>query len=229
MVNYVKRGRHPADPTGELFSEEHWPLPSYYDMEPDMYVAINRENMTFIGLGEYRVLWAKAIEGLRSGSIVIGPADSGTTYSKFTDLELKLLYSNTTGEEYPMLILVYKVLLLACKQLGLELKPIPTPACLMRQTRYTNVEGTVTGRVPPQPKKTNTPKPKGPVARPKAGTATGRVWDIADKVWEEVAKLDYALDKKVIRSKIIEQCTEAGINPATAQVQFGKWKGTKDW
>lgn len=231
MTVYVKRGRHPGDPTGELLGEEHWPFPTYYDMEPDMYVAINRRDMQFIGVGEYRVLWNKAIEILPEEAIVIGPVESGTTYSPFTDMELKILWRNSTGEDHPEAL--YKDLLQACKKLGLALEPIPIPDCLMRKKARANVQGTVTGQTPTTPKQPTTPKPKAPVTRPKAGTATGKVWEIADSIFEkyrsevEIGSMS-SIDMKQLRAEIIQKCTEAGINPATAQVQFGKWKGAKE-
>ncbi len=52
---------------------------------------------------------------------------------------------------------------------------------------------------------------------PKAGTITGRVWEIADtqsKLLGEVAT----------RSNVVSRAVEQGINPNTANTQFGHWK-----
>lgn len=214
----VGRGRHPADPTGELFGDTHWPLPNYYDREPTMNIAINRETMTFIGLGEYRVLWAKACDEVAPEAIVIGEAASSRTYSKFTDLELKLLYRNTTGFQHEGFD--YSVLLQSCKVLGLKLEPLPTPPGLVRLANRPAPT--------PTPHKDPVARPKGglptPSARPKAGTATGRVWDIADEVLATMPDTD----QKTIRVEVLKRCTAEGINPATVQVQYGKWRGSKN-
>lgn len=52
----------------------------------------------------------------------------------------------------------------------------------------------------------------GPGNRPKEGTTTGRVWEIADNM------------PNASRSDIIEACINEGINKATASTQYGKWK-----
>lgn len=69
------------------------------------------------------------------------------------------------------------------------------------------------------------PAPSGPATRPKAGSSTGRVWDIAD---EESAKYG-AADRtgKEVRRVVIARCEAEGINPSTASVQFGKWKSSQ--
>lgn len=57
--------------------------------------------------------------------------------------------------------------------------------------------------------------------RPKAGSATGRVWDIAD---EKSANIT---DEKMLRKAVIEECVKQGINKSTSSVQFSKWRSTK--
>lgn len=68
------------------------------------------------------------------------------------------------------------------------------------------------------------PKPRaastGPATRPKAGTSTGKVWDIADE-------LSAKLKDKELRKAVIERCEQEGINASTASVQFGKWKSSQ--
>lgn len=66
--------------------------------------------------------------------------------------------------------------------------------------------------------------PSGPVTRPKAGSATGRVWDIAD----EVRAANPKLSAKELKSLVVAQCEEQGINAGTAGVQFGKWKSQQE-
>lgn len=63
--------------------------------------------------------------------------------------------------------------------------------------------------------------PVTPSTRPKPGSSTGRVWDIADAVLKK-SKLDRAA--KELRTAVIAQAVEQGINKNTASVQFGKWR-----
>lgn len=60
------------------------------------------------------------------------------------------------------------------------------------------------------------------VKRPSAGTATGKVWDICDKVMnmQNPPKLPN-------RDQIIGLCVNAGINASTAATQYGKWKASQ--
>ena len=55
------------------------------------------------------------------------------------------------------------------------------------------------------------------VTRPKAGTATGNVWDIADKL---TAKLGRA----ATRAEVMEKAVEAQINEATVATQYQRWR-----
>lgn len=215
---YVKRGRHPADPTGESMGDTHWPLPGYYTFEPEMNIAIDRATMTYIGRGEYRVLWGKAIQVAPSEQIVIGPEESGRTYSVFTDMELKLLYRNTTGFDYEGFN--YNALLQACKNMGQQIEAFPTPEGLLHPP------GWEPGQEIYRPTRTQTAPtkvkraPPSPSPRPKAGTATGRVWDIADEVLKDMPTAGH----KELKAEVIRRLPD--VNPATVQVQFGKWKAS---
>lgn len=67
---------------------------------------------------------------------------------------------------------------------------------------------------------------------PKAGSKTGRVWEIAENSWrqmiEEAERWGHRLDIKELRKSIISLCEAEGINSSTASVQYGKWKITKN-
>lgn len=54
------------------------------------------------------------------------------------------------------------------------------------------------------------------VSRPKVGTATERVWAIADA-------LSTAAGKAVERKPVLDAAVAEGINPATAATQYGRW------
>lgn len=55
------------------------------------------------------------------------------------------------------------------------------------------------------------------VTRPKDATgATGKVWDIADKLSAE-------LKRPATRGEVLEAGKKAGVNPATITTQYGRW------
>lgn len=68
---------------------------------------------------------------------------------------------------------------------------------------------------------TEVEKPKQPsqngVTRPKPGTATGKVWEIADQL---------SADAKgpAPRGEVLKACEGEGINPSTAATQYGRWR-----
>ncbi len=62
---------------------------------------------------------------------------------------------------------------------------------------------------------------------PKAGSKTGRVWEIADNVFGNMQAERGSVDLKMLRKDIITACESEGINPSTASVQFGAWKKAK--
>lgn len=63
---------------------------------------------------------------------------------------------------------------------------------------------------------------KDPTGRPSEGTQTRKVWDIADKL---AAKND---DVTPTRAEVVAASEKAGVNKATAGVQYGAWfKGMK--
>ena len=61
--------------------------------------------------------------------------------------------------------------------------------------------------------------PHAPYSRPGAGTKTGRVWEIADRLHETSGNAD--------RDAVIRACMEEGINVNTASTQFTYWKRAK--
>lgn len=83
---------------------------------------------------------------------------------------------------------------------------------------------------PPKPAKASNKPPRAPKApsapatRPKPGTATGKVWDIADAAFEAAGEVT---DWKAFRAAVTELAKAEGINPGTVGVQFGKWKSSK--
>lgn len=59
-------------------------------------------------------------------------------------------------------------------------------------------------------------------SRPKEGSMTGRVWEVADWLYGEQQPQN--IHCKGLRADIIRICVENDINQATASTQFAKWK-----
>lgn len=75
------------------------------------------------------------------------------------------------------------------------------------------------------PAKAKAPKPRESVlrekqngqTRPAPGSKTGITWDIADK-------LSAKAGGPAKRADVLKAAEEAGVNPATAATQFGRWR-----
>lgn len=59
--------------------------------------------------------------------------------------------------------------------------------------------------------------------RPKPGSTTARVWDVADAAMEGFSDVN----DKQLRDTVVQQCVGEGINISTARTQFGHWKRDK--
>lgn len=55
------------------------------------------------------------------------------------------------------------------------------------------------------------------ISRPKSGTKTGRVWEIADE-------LSAATNAPATRKDVLVKTTAESINSATAATQYGRWR-----
>ena len=79
-------------------------------------------------------------------------------------------------------------------------------------------------RAPKAPGEPRAPRvPREPGAAPAAGSKTGKVWELADRVQTAQPKLA----AKELRAAVIKACLAEGINKSTASVQYGKWKTSK--
>lgn len=97
---------------------------------------------------------------------------------------------------------------------GAKMAP-PPPAKVGPSKRPQAPAGPAAPTAAPKPPRA----PSGPATRPKAGTSTGKVWDIADALAPE-----HEGDDKALRKAVVSACEKEGINASTASVQFGKWK-----
>lgn len=175
-----------------------------------MYIAINVTDLQVLGLNQdYRVLCEIPGEDAR----IVAPADDARTYKDLTIGELRTLYRNHSGQDMPATDTpagaAFAFIDFLKGQEGF------IPSC-------ESATAVIRAVAPSSP----APVSKGVAARPKAGTSTGLVWDIAD---EEYAKhlAEGPIDWKALRGAIFGRAVDSGVNPATAQVQFGKWKASK--
>lgn len=211
--------------------------------DPTVYIAVDLDEMRFIARGgmkqlaEFTYLEFPPTKG-------IGIFDSAYRkgYSRFSEMELKMLYRNTTG--YEVASQNYNALVQTCFDLGLKVAVCPIPVerlLLMEPTKWNPDDypnqpvvrrGTSVVGYQPSGSATAGSKVKrqaatpGEIKRPKTGSATGRVWDIADQLAQTSMPSDDAAWKS-FKAKVVATCVEQGINAATAQVQFGKWKASK--
>lgn len=68
-----------------------------------------------------------------------------------------------------------------------------------------------------EPKPVTTKVEQNGITKPKEGTKTGQVWSISDAISAK-------LGEPAPRKEVLDACEKAGINPATAATQYGKWR-----
>ena len=139
-------------------------------------------------------------------------------YSIYTEMELTLLLKSVgveVGGHLDRKDLVGK-LIASCENMPVD----ETPLAELRQRL-----GLASDEMPAidfsQPKPQPTPSKVSGTAptainRPKAGTATGMVWDIVDSLleWDELPQ----------KSAVLEAGVKAGLNEATISTQFSKYR-----
>lgn len=210
-----RRVRHPADYLGTMMGDQHWPLPDQYDFPPRDFIAVDKDSMKVLAVGEAWQVWTKA-KGIRP--------DGGFYYGEKCDLRM---VSSWTPEQIETFLSKVEV------EYPLPVTPNPWGNCIaaMREMLHEPYpeglikkasEGMTREEAMASPNKESKRRvATGEVpTRPASTNATGKVWDIADRVVSE----NPGVSIPTLRSKIIEACIEAGINPATAQVQYSKWK-----
>jgi hypothetical protein len=165
------------------------------------------------------ILWGHIYKA--QGRKVIAPPVEGKGLSKLDQLSLSYFYWNLLGAAPPD---DYAKLVENCMHklaLAVELDDA-TEGFLMKEIHRLGIDlenpSAKTQPTEPKPKRED----NGIPARPKATTATGLVWQIADEL--SVKANGEIPDRK----ELITACEAEGINPATAQVQFGKWKKARE-
>jgi hypothetical protein len=156
------------------------------------------------------------------GKKAIAPPLEGRSFSKLDKLQLQYLYyqlkATTPPEDYDLLV---AECFLAVKSFQVDTESLDNLA---------KEVGKIWTQISP-----NLPPPEGVVAeaafvsraegedkdeqRPSPKGATGKVWLIADEFFSKTGAID--------RKGIIDACVAAGINQATANTQYAKWKKSK--
>lgn len=162
--------------------------------------------------------------------LIVGTAKKDL--SAYTPLELARLYHHLTGEHPPEDIEYSKLLTgvhVEMQRIGEDETPIKDLKKQLRNQDPAVPEIGVKGdeeteetfESPDRPEPPKTPRrPSGtvkPLKRPKEGSATGKVWDIADSLVTEGSEAP-------TRQQVVEACEEQGLNKSTASTQYGKWK-----
>lgn len=152
-------------------------------------------------------LWGAFYEA--QGRKVMAPPVAGRSFAKFDGGTLRQLYQNLTGIELEPNAYDYGAVVSKCLEV-LE-------ACTIDATPEDEIRRLLQEVAPAQ--QTTQHVATGEVsaqARPRQAGATGRVWEIADKL--------NATGQLPSRQEVMQACEVAGINPATASTQYAKWK-----
>lgn len=194
------------------------------------YILIDNERLkvmkavTSLQAGEY---WTEIL--CRNTDTTLDARDAKRFLTKYTDMELRMLYYNATGKvlppntEYgPTLGFVYKEVIQPTEIdqtpvsvlkdiLGRDLEKDLPPVVHAPDNSHTQAVA------PAKAKPASTGE--GAPSKPRGGT-TARVWELANGLYGQKA----GWDLKELRKALIDACTEEGINQSTAGTQWSKWK-----
>ena len=148
------------------------------------------------------------------GLTVMAPPLEGRSFAKLEKLPLQYLYWTTfqeaPSEDYP-------TLLADCAR---AFETLPVDATPLRELEA-EVARLFPGTAPTEAIPKGSPKVEGgSPSSPKSGSTTGRVWAIADALWQSRGTMP---DRKAVMAA----CEAEDINPSTASTQYGKWKASR--
>lgn len=219
------RTRAPSDPSGFLLGDAFYPHPDVYYYPPQKYVAIHTKRLVYLGAGEAQTLWnAIQYNKIAPQDFVFGPAIgvyAVRVYECFNYEQLAELWKNTMKQDYAGNDIVQDFL-----NLGKRIKAIPTipsllaydPAEPPQRLADSGICAPVSSHSKQATRATST-QPAEPPKKPLEGLKTGKVWSIASSIAPKYP----GYSKKQLKEAVVEECVRQGINPSTAQVQFGKW------
>ncbi|QBF29257.1 hypothetical protein [Microcystis phage Me-ZS1] len=192
-----------------------------------MYFVLDEKEMRFVTKGPMTIVTAYVDVNYPPDHPVHVFELANRAFARYDLFALKKLYLNATGVE--LSTSDYGAAVQACRGLAERV-----PVCAMtameaasHKPKWDPSKYPAKAPAKPAPKPRGTgdkpaPRPTaGPTQRPKAGTATGRVWEVAD-----TAKAEGLVDT-ALRAAVIQRCTAEGINASTAQVQFSKWRASQ--
>lgn len=189
-------------------------------VEKQMYLLINLDQMSMVARGQYQNLDELALTKFPDDSYLIGSATDKFTFQDIGFSDLLTLYKSvaTIDETVTQWNIVPKLLEIVDKVPLHGAPPLPKAPYIPPIPCIPPLPG-----IPPIPK---APAASTELTRPKAGTSTGRIWEIADSLIDSNKPLHFklGLEDKSLRAEVIKLAEAEGINPSTAQVQFGKWK-----
>lgn len=205
------------------------------------FLVINRDKMTFMAATDSfqkadRIAW----NDHRDVATVVLPLEEAKYFSMFSRLELMLLYKNETGESGSLFefgAMVQRIFDLA-QNVPLDQRSLSdlvnasvglpedtTPVAPIHHPTIHRADPSQQYASRAVKPAVSEPKaPRDPSAKPSPKGATGRVWEVAERLWNEQGQ---GVISKDLRAKIITGCEEMGIHPATAATQYSKWKATK--
>jgi hypothetical protein len=222
------RGRHPSDPTGEIYGDKHWPLPLAHEKGKTMYymlidiTTVEGTHLRLIGSGLQVELMGQLLKA--QGAKVIAPPLEGRGFAKFDLLQLQYLYWNSCNKPPTS---DYGELVIACMTAfeAMPVSDVSVEALKVQVAKLVPPEDE-TNKAEAKPiKKATTPRKPGEM--PAATSTTGKVWVIADRVLTTHPAITATTDWKPIRDAIIAACENEGINKATAATQYSKFKASK--
>ncbi len=215
------RGRHPNDPTGEIFGDSHWPQPQPHERGTSMkylLLDVTTEETKLLLIATLHAVQLHGRIAMANGRKVLAPPLEGRSFSKLEKLPLQFLYWNTfreaPSEDYAKLL----------KDCVARFELLPVDATPIRELEA-QVAQLYPDEVGVNPKdravsKGSAKAEGGNPSAPKSGSTTRRVWEIADALWTPPGPMP---DRK----KVMAACEAQGINPSTASTQYGKWKASR--
>lgn len=205
------------------------------------FLVINRDKMSFMAVTDSFMKADKiAWNDHPDVATVVLPLEEAKYFSMFSRLETMMLFKNETGEAGSLFEVgtMWQRLYELASNIpfderslsdltkageGLEVLPPPTTPTYHPQIYRASPDQQYAAKAV-NPAEAKPKAPRDPSAKPSPKGATGRVWEVAERVHSEMGG---GIITKEMRSKIIAACEETGIHPATAATQYSKWKATK--
>jgi hypothetical protein len=184
--------------------------------------------LSYLGAGEAATLWSATTRTVDKANLLFGTTEgiyAGRVYDELTISQCEELWFATLKNPYAGEDIRADLI-----KLGARIKAIQTPASLLAydpaNPPQRQADSAVCTPISKPAKRLNSLASTlaAPTQnRPAEGLKTAFVWSIADTVLSKYP----GYNKKQLKEEVIETCVQRGINPSTAQVQFGKWCITK--